>query len=302
MLRVSNSLRHATNLLLCVAAAGCSSGDSGGDSAGELRQNLIQFPAMYTAFDGTHDYEISPWIPLSAADPSTGADPVKPDTIKWESSGGFLQDLGSFSQLSGGNLYKATKPGSTVVKVTATTVSGVKIRGEANVTIEKADEGDWEKGDARYNNNVAIDPTGVSAMMAADGSSGLCGIPVDIMGMIPKDAACANCHNAMNVISIQHTPAQTAGYSDEQLIEIFTQAMKPAGSKFNSPIFRFVSADMAECLYKSFHTWDIPDDVKQGVVYKLRSITPAKQSDIDIQAIAAAAMAARAGGAAGAGN
>lgn len=299
MLRVSNSLRHATNLLLCVAAAGCSSGSDGEDE-GALRQNLIQFPTLYSAFDGTHDYKISPWIPLAGADPATGADPIKPETVKWQGND-FLQDLGSFSALAGGNLYKTIKAGTTVVKVSATTVSGAKVRGEANLTIEKAEAGEWEKGDQRYNNSVAIDPNGVSAMMSADGAAGLCGIPVEVMGMIPKDAACSNCHNAQNVISIQHTPTQTAGYSDEQLIEIFTQATKPAGSKFNSPIFRFVSAEMAECLYKSFHTWDIPDDVKQGIVLKLRSIEPAPQSEIDFAAIRAAAEAAGAG-AAGAGS
>lgn len=302
MLRVSKSLRYAANLVLCAAAVGCSSGsDDGGDSR-ILNPSLIQFPIMYSAFDGNaHDYQISPWIPLAGADAATGADPVKPETIKWTVDSAYVQEVGDIA-LPGGRVFKTLKSGTTIVSVTADTVLGQKFKGEAQLNIEQADAADWEKGDMRYNNGVAIDPTMLSAEMAAEGSAGTCGLPIDAMGMIPTDSACTNCHNSMSPISVQHTPTQTAGYSGDQLIAIFTEALKPAGAKFNSPFLKIFTPEMAECLYKGFHTWNIPEDVREGIVLKLRSITPAPQSDIDIQAIAAAARAMQAANAGAAGG
>ena len=143
-------------------------------------------------------------------------------------------------------------------------------------------------------------------MRPADGM-GLCGIPISSMTTIPKDSACTNCHNSSaSSFSVEHTPTQTAGYSDGDLIQIFTMAQKPAGNTFNSPLLKplaTMSPETADCIYKAFHTWEIDDDTRNGIVWKLRSIAPKKQAAIDIGRLimmARAQMAAAAGGAAGA--
>jgi hypothetical protein len=36
---------------------------------------------------------------------------------------------------------------------------------------------------------------------------------------------------------------------------------------------------MPECVYKAFHTWELDDGLKRGVVWKLRSLDPQQQHD-----------------------
>jgi hypothetical protein len=147
----------------------------------------------------------------------------------------------------------------------------------------------------RYNNGMMINlfggGMGGPGMAPPAGGMGSCGLPIDLTGRIPTNSACSNCHNNMGGLVIEHTPTQTAGYSNDDLIEIFTNAQKPAGGTFNSPVLK--NAPMPDCIYKTFHTWMIDEDTKKGIVWKLRSITPKKQEDIDFAKIAQMAGAAR---------
>jgi hypothetical protein len=130
----------------------------------------------------------------------------------------------------------------------------------------------------RYNNNVPIN-FGMFGM----GGGMMGGGPPDISTLIPRDASCANCHNNMaGSITVEHTPQQTAGYSDQDLIQIFTMGMKPMGGTFHSPFLKNLPAQFATQIYVQLHTWMIAPEVQQGIVYKLRSITPAPQPDIDL--------------------
>ena len=79
---------------------------------------------------------------------------------------------------------------------------------------------------------------------------------------------------------MEHTPRQTAGYSDDQLIAIFTQGQKPAGYQFNSVFLKMLP--QPDCVYAMFHTWQIDEDTKRGIVLKLRSIPPKKQEAVDL--------------------
>ena len=88
----------------------------------------------------------------------------------------------------------------------------------------------------------------------------------------------------MSGLTIEHTPTQTAGYSNEQLVNIFTTGAKPAGGTFNSPFLR--SAPMPDCIYAAFHTWEMTDDEKKGIIWKLRSIAPKVQEEIDFGRLA----------------
>jgi hypothetical protein len=320
MVRVSRNLRHAGKTLFCAAAlVGCGS-SGGGDDVTTTRANLIQFSPMYSAYDGVHDYKLTPSVPTSAAD-SKDSDPVMGSTMKWSFDDAYVK-AEDFGDLPGAKLLTTKKAGTTTVSVTATTKSGLKVKGTAMLTISQASDADWQKGDARYNNGMAIDwstvipmggPGAAAAAAAADGGGAppatMCGFPASFAPMIPKSSACGNCHNAMSGITVEHTPTQTAGYSNEQLIDIFTQGMKPAGGTFNSPFLK--NLPMPDCIYKSFHTWEIDDDTKNGIVDKLRSLSPAVQPSIDFarlgmmvaaQRAANAGSAAPSDGAAGAGQ
>jgi hypothetical protein len=281
MVRVSKNLQGAT-LLLCAALAGCSSSDEGA-AAGTIRANLISFSPMFSAFDEAHEYAVTPSVP-SAAENSMDSDPVMASTLKWEVDQAFVK-RDEFPELANSVKLTTKKAGKTVVKVTAKTISGTAVRGEAPLTISAAAQAEWDAGEARYNNGMMI-PWMRPAMAAA--GEGTCGLPVTIE--LPTMSACGNCHNNMNSqFTVEHTPTQTAGYSDEDLINIFTTGQKPAGFVFNSPFLR--NAPMPDCIYKAFHTWEMTDDEKKGIIWKLRSITPKVQTEIDLGRLAMQARA-----------
>ena len=76
---------------------------------------------------------------------------------------------------------------------------------------------------------------------------------------------------------MEHTPQQTGGYSDEELVSIFTMGLKPASAKFHTPF--------PETLYMQFHTWEATDDEKQGIVSYLRSLEPKTQGELDFMGL-----------------
>ena len=283
MVRVSNNLRNAaTTLLLCAAVAGCGGSDEPATPPGKLLP-LIQFnPSMYSAFGGAQSYSVTPYVPT--ADPaSKDVDPVMASTIKWTVDGAFAKQ-DPFADLPGGIKLTTKKTGSTLVTLTATTASGTKVRAETKLNIAAANDDDWQKGDMRYSGGANIDFAamfrGAGGMMPAAGG-GVCGLPFNITAALPKDASCTNCHNtAGNAIAVEHTPTQTAGYSDEQLVSIFTQGQKPAGYAFNSPFLKMLP--QPDCVYAMFHTWQIDEETKHGIILKLRSIEPKKQEALDL--------------------
>jgi hypothetical protein len=291
MVRVSNNLQRAAMLLLCAAPlVGCSSSDGDDKPAGTKRPALISFSPMFSAFDGTHEYAVSPSVP-SAAENSADSDPVMAGTVKWQVDGAFVKQ-DEFPELTAAAKLTTKKAGKTMVKATAKTLGGVEVWGESELTISEAKQTEWDAGEARYNNGMMI--TWMRPAMAAAGE-GTCGLPVSFE--LPTTSACGNCHNPMNTISVEHTPTQTAGYSNEDLVNIFSAGQKPAGGTFNSPFLR--NAPMPDCIYGEFHTWEMSDDEKKGIVWKLRSIAPRVQQEIDFGRLAMMARAAMmAGGAA----
>ena len=302
MLRVSKNLLLAS-LLIGAATAGCGGDEKTEDpnAGGVLINGLIQYSPMYSAFDnGEHTYQLTPYLP--AADPKNkDSDPIVESSIVWTVEDAFVK-RDPFSEIPGSVLLTTKKAGNTLVKVTATRMSGAKVRGQSMLTISAADPAEWLKGNERYANGMMINLFGgMGGVTGAPMGMGDCGLPVTLTGRIPTNSACTNCHNNMGGLVVEHTPTQTAGYDNEELIEIFTNAQKPAGGMFNSPILRM--APMPDCIYKTFHTWQIDDDTKQGIVWKLRSIPPKRQEELDIARIAMQAAAARramGGGAAGA--
>jgi hypothetical protein len=279
MIRVTNNLRFGAFAVLCAAIVGCGSSNSGDDSTDMTKwPNVLKvvFSPMYSAYDGTHDYKIPATIDSAALDPN-GTDPVMMDTMKWIVDSKFVASE-KYDALPGGVMLTMKKAGTTTVTVTGKTKLGTMVKGTAMLNISAANPGDWDLGEMRYNNNVMIDFTKLAPM----GGMMMGGVP-DISTLIPRDSSCANCHNnnSTMALTVEHTPQQTGGYSDEDLINIFTKGMKPEGTGFHSPILKMIPMQFAMQIYVQLHTWDIAPEVAQGVVLKLRSIPPAPQPDID---------------------
>jgi hypothetical protein len=310
MVRISNNPRP---WLMCLAAlAGCSSSSDGssGGSAGAGDTSVLTgalkvvFAPMYSAYDGVHDYKLPATIDQAALDPNA-IDPVLMDTVKWTADDKFVAKE-PYPDLPGGVLLTTKAAGTTTVTATASTQSGRKVNGTAILQITQATADEWALGEARYNNNVMINLGMFGGMTGAAGAGMMAtgGVP-DISTLIPRNASCANCHNNTSGITVEHTPQQTAGYSDDDLIMIFTQGAKPMGATFNSQFLKGLPAEFAMTIYKALHTWDIAAEVQRGLVFKLRSIGPAPQPAIDITRLrpgGAGAATAGAAAAAGAGS
>jgi cytochrome c553 len=246
----------------------------GPEAPAKLVEDLIQFSPMYSAFDDNmHEYAVTPSVP-SAAESSLAADPVRPESLVWSVDTAFVK-VDEFPDLPAAIRLTTKRAGRTVVRVTGETVSGVKVRGEATLQISRASAVEWDAGEARYNNGVMIEWMPPAPAAAGEG---ICGLPIAAFDTNTA-AACGNCHTSQNNgTTVEHTPTQTAGYSDEKLIEIFTMGAMPDG-KFSSPFLKM--APMPECIFKAFHTWEMTDDEKKGIVWKLRSLPPKVQAEID---------------------
>jgi hypothetical protein len=267
------------------AAGGSPATDAGVADLGVLRPGLIQFAPMYSAYDGEHTFQLTPSVP-SASSSSTDADPVDASTLEWQVDSAFVK-VDAFTDLPAAVLLTTKKAGKTVIKVSGMTKRGVKVRGEAQLMIAQAKPEEWASGDERYSNGSAIN---TAVMGPSGGSSGPCGLPTTVS--VPKDASCTNCHNSSGGLSVEQTPTQTAGYSDDQLLEIVTQGVKPSGG-FTGMFLK--NTPMPDCLFKGIHSLTLNDDQKKGIVWKLRSLTPMKQESIDIARLRAMAGAAGSG-------
>jgi hypothetical protein len=71
---------------------------------------------------------------------------------------------------------------------------------------------------------------------------------------------------------VQHTPEQTGGFSDADLMGIFQMGVVPTGGYFDTKIVSYAQ-------WQQFHKWDVGDSAKGLVVY-LRSLTPAMQTGV----------------------
>lgn len=205
----------------------------------------IFFAKMYTAVDGVHMFQ----IPAVVGN-------VDPSTITWSVSDPALADLQNDVAL-GGTMISARKAGSVTVAA-----SGGGACGTSELTITESSPDDWMVGSMRYNNGIKL-TTDVGGR----------GRPAADAGPPMTDVACTNCHGptAMGPYkTVSHSPEQTGGFSDEELVNIFTKGKVPIGGYFDSS---FVSYDR----WQMFHRWDMSPAEAKGVVVYLRSLTPQSQ-------------------------
>lgn len=241
---------------------GSNSGSNGGFPVQKAVLQLA-FDPMYSGYDGVHDYKLPVKVTGATGDLTVTTDP--PDFVDSEPN-------------TDGVMLTMRKAGATTVLIKDAQGSW----GSAKLTITQFTPDQWELGKTRYNEGgVAFDFEG--------------GAPMP--GTIPDRndmAACTSCHlpdgaggstttetdGGFPQIDIEHTPQQTGGYTDDQLIAIFTEGKKPAGSPF-----RVIPSLLGPTIYSMFHKWNVDEDTKQGIVAYLRSLEPKPQGEIDFGAL-----------------
>jgi len=203
---------------------------------------------MYSAFDGKHLFQIPAVVRGSNG------------TVTWSADSrmvGMQSDMERPNEV----LIQMLQPGNVLINVES---SDGKC-GSAVLFISAAAESDWEIGNKRYND-------GQSLHLAAGASPGT-GSPLEQGTM--GGPACTSCHGetATNgpYTNVSHTPEQTGGFSDDEILNIVLHGEFPDGGYFDTKVANYAA-------WHNFHRWaDITADQQRGIITYLRSLTPVYQ-------------------------
>ncbi len=271
----------------------------------------IVFSPMYSAFipgSTLHTFQ----IPAITDDGNTATWSVSDPTQAQLSPQAFDTNPGVMITIQGvgtGSTGDAGEIGQ--LTVIATESNGAC--GSATLNITTAAESDWTIGDMRYNDGIALTLArpdgggfggprpdggfgeGGPGMGMGMGMGGMGGIlrMTDAGSYYEEDGgtACTNCHGptATNgpYKDVSHTPEQTGGFSDNDLIQIITQGNIPDGGYFDPSVITptcdsgagAACYEAAYARWHSFHQWnDITSDEFAGIVVYLRSLEPEAQN------------------------
>jgi hypothetical protein len=235
-------------------AGGRSSGGTGGQSSGgtggrnpqECSGAPLQifFSQMYSAFDGVHTFEVPAIVSgMTNAGVTWSADP--PNLVALEKR----PDLVMIRTLGAGTVTIEAQAGNRC--------------GSAAFVISQATAAEWEAGNARYNNGVPLPAIPSPPIPPTDGSN-----QFEAGGARP---ACTNCHDQGSMAGIfksfVFTPQQTAGFTDDELVQVMRAGVIPPGGYFNDSM-------ISRQIWSFFHKWSLSDDEARGLVVYLRSFTP----------------------------
>jgi hypothetical protein len=202
----------------------------------------ILFRPMYSAYDGVHTFQIPAVV--------NGLDPTEVQ-IDWSASDPTMVAL-QLDPSTGGVMITTQKAGTVTIFAQAGSLCGASV-----LTITAATPQDWMDGSARYNSGTVITRIGQTRVMSDAG----------------VQAECTSCHGNTATgpfKTVQHTPEQTGGFSDDDLINIFQNGMVPTGGYFDPTIVSYAQ-------WQGFHKWNVGDSAAGLVVY-LRSLVPAAQT------------------------
>lgn len=242
-IRLSIALALQLSAATAFVACGGDSGSDGDDDqpSGETGGLEIVFNPMYSAYEPDHTYQ----LPAVVKDLPAG--------VTWAASPADAVSIVTNEQ--GAALITMRKAG----EVTLTATVG-KQKGTAKLTIRQSSPEEWQTGNLRYNSMN-------SAIARTDGGT-FGGFAVD------PNASCTNCHGDTGALEVQHSPQQTGGYSDEQLIKIFSEATKPEGVGMHT--------NFPETVWKTIHKWKIEESDRLAIVTYLRSLPPkSTKAEID---------------------
>jgi hypothetical protein len=226
------------------AAAPTSGASNASDTKPVGTDLTVAFNPMYSGYDGMRTFKLPAIVPGL-----TG--------VQWSSSDSSYVSLEN-DPTTGGVTITTKKAGS--VKIIARSGSQ---SGSADLTINAYNSADCDAGEARYNNMKGID--GGSLISALNANT-------------PKDVSCHSCHGeGAQFLSVQHTPQQTAGWTDDDIANIITKGFKPDGSVLVTMV--------PPQIYQMFHKWQVTDQEKIGIVCYLRSLEPKTQGMLDFQGL-----------------
>lgn len=157
--------------------------------------------------------------------------------VRWSSSDPTLVALAP-DATTGGILI--TTLGSGEVEIIA---RAGESSGSATLFITAATPEEWSLGRTLYTSELrALDP---------DASTG-------------EITRCTDCHGEdAQLLNVEYS-AETAGYSDEELIGVFVNGTKPAFASFSGPF----PAD----LFETFHRWDVTAAEQRALLVYVRSL------------------------------
>jgi hypothetical protein len=203
----------------------------------------IVFQPSYSANDGQNHYKVPAVV--------SG---IEPSLIVWTTSDDTKVSH-TRDDSFGGEMFETKAPGEVTIFAAAGNLCGHSV-----LRITPATVAQWQLGSSRYNNGVVA----TRGSTRPDSSTG-------------KNVACTNCHGATGTLgTVEHTPMQTAGFSDSDLKDIFLRGKTPSGA-LAQPISNLTYAQ-----WSAFHTWEVTDDNEAtGLVFYLRSLTPASTGNAD---------------------
>lgn len=247
-----------------IVSQGCSSSGSNAttppaQSVGVTCSNptlTVAFDPAYSTYipNSTHTFQ----IPFGILELTPADNP----NVKWTVSDPSKLAIVNGSVDFGSGPAYASAMGTTqgVGDVIVVATNGSTECGATTLHISQASDDDWMIGSARYNMGTLLQRVSSGQLAYLDGGT---------------QAACTNCHGATATMgsyaTVEHTPEQTGGFSDSDLIGIFTMGVVPPGGYFDSSIVR-------QTTWSRFHQWGMTPDQAQGVVVYLRSLTPAPQA------------------------
>jgi hypothetical protein len=248
--------------LQMAACSSSSSDSSGADAAADAAPVIpkatcvdgglrVAYDPMYSAYvtDVPHTFQIPALVSGSNG------------TVTWSADSAYVGMQQSIEDMRKNEvLITVLKPGNVVINVQS---SDGKC-GSSVLEITAAKQADWLIGKARYNDGVSLHLQG--------GTPTQTGSPLE-EGSPP---ACTNCHGQTATqgpfTNVSHTPEQTGGFSNDDLVNIITKGEFPdAGNAFDPKIVSYSA-------WQNFHRWtDITPDQQLGIIVYLRSLLPDDQ-------------------------
>jgi hypothetical protein len=244
-------------VVIALATMACSKSDSPGSDPGTggtgsvgtdascaTSQIEILFSPMYSAFDGTHRFQVPATV--------NGIDAA---AVTWSISDPTIASLQTSSD---GVMITIQAAGKATIVARAGTLCGTSL-----LTVTAASADHWTVGSARY----------TSGQVLTIGTPGM-GPPGQGGSGATQEAACTSCHGDTATggpfKTVSHTPMQTGGFSDEELIQIFTAGVLPEGAYFDDEI-------VSRQQWSQFHRWSMTAEQAAAMVVYLRSLTPESQ-------------------------
>lgn len=218
------------------ADGGLPSGSTDGDTLD------FRFARMYSAFVPNHEAQ----VPVTLKDAS-----LRTMGAKFSSSD---PSIATVTDTASGGLVTVKKEGAVTIKAELNGETG-----SARLTITSFTEAQWMTGQARYS----------KMELALSNPSGGAISPLLLQNPANRNAngACNTCHTAQaRTLKIENTPTQIAGYTDAELVTIFTEGDKPDGVGQSSMVPSFA--------WGMFHQWQVTEEEKKGLVAFLRTQAP----------------------------